>query len=111
MVNEYLVFYFSRKTERGAHHPGRLKPGKKTNSTASLLAVDGGGGGGNARKPGRLDERGAVGFRDVSEGKGVHHRGRHDRHDNDRQAHHGEGGWATALKATKEKTYTGPWVR
>lgn len=58
---------FSRKTERGAHHPGRLKRGKKATTATSLVATDGTG--------------------------------------------QEEGGWATALKATKERTYNGPWVR
>lgn len=58
---------FSRKTERGTHHPGRLKRGKKAITTASLVTTDGAG--------------------------------------------QEEGDWATALKATKERAYTGPWVR
>ena len=92
---------FSRKTERGAHHPGRLKRGRKAHTTASLVVTDGSG---DIHKTSRSDERVGVGARDVPEGKGFHHyRSRHELHNSQE-----EGGW---VKATKERTYTGPWVR
>ncbi|CAM9423817.1 unnamed protein product, partial [Laminaria digitata] len=93
-----------RKAEQDTHHhPGRLKRGRKAKITDALVAADSAG---DIRNPGRLDERVGAGARDVPEGKGFHHhRHRHDQHDNQ-----GEGGWATALKATKERAYTGPWV-